>query len=114
MKCVSTGSGTSGSAYQMIPVKSGQRVYSDIWIDVSTISAGNIGAYLKFFADSAGANMVGSAVTAATFSAVTSGFVESVAEAVVPAGANYLMVEVQGLSTFTGTANIDDIAVAII
>lgn len=112
MSCVSTSANT-GTATQMIPVRGGQQIYTDMFTNVTALSAGTFGTQIRFFQDSAGANQIGTGFTAATYSATTSGWTESEASGVVPAGANYMQIQVVGTS-FTGTAYVDDIKVAIV
>lgn len=105
-------SASTGSEYQVIPVRQGQRIYSDLWVNVTAITGGTFGAQVNFYSDSALTNKIGTGFTAAIYSAVTTGWAESSAQGVVPAGANYMGVSVY-TAGFIGTAYVDDIKVAI-
>jgi len=111
MKCVSISAAT-GSAVQTIPVRAGQRFYSSLWTSVTALTAGTFGAYAKFFQDAAGTNAVSTKVTLGLYTTTTAGYIESVANGVIPPGANYMQIAVTG-TTFTGTAYVDDIEVAV-
>ncbi len=102
----------SSSIYQVIPVKTGQRTLSNVWLNVTSHTAGSVGASVKFYQDAALSVEIGNGYTAALESATTAGWVESTATGIVPAGANYMGVVVYG-SGFEGTFYVDDIAVAV-
>ena len=103
---------TSGDYYQIIPVRPGQRVYTDVWLNVTSYTAGDVTVSIGFAQDAALVTTL-PGVTAASESAATAGWVESQAAAIVPDGANFMTVSI-GIGGFTGTAYVDDIAVAVL
>ena len=105
-------SASTGSEYQVIPVRQGQRIYSDLWANVTAITGGTFGVNINFYSDFALTNKIGTGITASVYTAVTTGWVENPANGIVPVGANYMSVAIYATG-FIGTAYIDDIKVAI-
>lgn len=106
-KAVVTGA-TSGAIWQYVPVKPGRKIHVNYWVDVTNLSAGTVVAVVYFYGDNSGTLLI-STQTVHTWSGTTSGFDRQTNRYVVPAGAQYARLMVQG-SSFTGTFYVDDVS----
>ena len=115
LEITSTGTSASGSIVSgTVPVRPGQQILSDAWLDVTALTAGSVEAIIEFAADTGFSVNYSSVVACGEFTATTSAYTEGNYSGVVPSGVNYARMAIACNGTFTGTVYADDFKLATV